>query len=45
MTKQEIAALVEILSRFPLTLAERLWVEALLNRLAQGAPQDGGDAA
>lgn len=33
MTKQELDALVSILGRCPLTPAEALWLQALLDRL------------
>jgi len=32
MTEQEIHALVELLNRVPLTQAERLWLQALIQR-------------
>jgi hypothetical protein len=33
MTKEELAALVEILNRCPVTGAERLWLQALIDKL------------
>ena len=33
MTEQEIAALVNLLNRVPMTQAEALWVNSLLERL------------
>ena len=35
MTQDEINALVELLNRLPMTMAERLWVSNLLQRLSQ----------
>lgn len=33
MTEQEINALTQLLQRLPMTLAEAMWVNALLERL------------
>lgn len=41
MTEQEAAALVQLLQRTPLTQAEALWVQALIERLTvRPAPQE-----
>jgi len=32
MTLQELQAIVELLNRTPMTQAERLWLQALINR-------------
>lgn len=37
MTKQELAALVQLLSRLALTQAEALWLQALIDRLGKQA--------
>lgn len=37
MTEQEIQALVELLNRTPMTQAERLWVQALIQREVEQA--------
>ena len=34
MTPPELAALVELLNRIPMTAAEKLWCQALVERLA-----------
>lgn len=42
MTEQEIQALVELLNRAPMTQAERLWLQALIQReLAQAQKAQG----
>lgn len=33
MTTTELAALVEILNRYPTTAAEKLWLQALIDKL------------
>lgn len=35
ITAQELQALVELLNRSPMTAAERLWCQALIERLAK----------
>ena len=35
MTKDELIALVELLNRTPMTMAEKLFVQALVNKLEQ----------
>lgn len=35
LTTDELRALVELLERVPMTTAERLWVQALVNRMAE----------
>jgi hypothetical protein len=37
MSEEEIKALVEILNRAPVTVAERLWLQALIQRLLDAA--------
>mgnify|MGYP003646438743 FL=1 len=37
MTPPELAALVELLNRIPMTAAEKLWCQALVERLAKAA--------
>lgn len=37
MTEQEIQALVELLNRAPMTQAERLWLQALIQREVEQA--------
>jgi hypothetical protein len=32
MTKEELLALVELLNRTPMTQAEKLWLQSVLNR-------------
>jgi hypothetical protein len=34
MTQAELAAMVELLNRIPMTAAEKLWCQALVERLA-----------
>lgn len=40
MKPEQLAALVEILQRCPMTQAERLWVQALIDELAKPAPTE-----
>ena len=42
MTEQEIQALVEILNRAPVTQAERLWLQALIQRVLEQARKAKG---
>ena len=41
MTTPELAALVELLNRCPMTAAERLWCQALIERLAKSQSSGG----
>jgi hypothetical protein len=44
MTEQEWAAIIEILNRAPVTLAERQWLQALIDReLARSRAQPGNE--
>lgn len=51
MTPQELAALVELLNRCPMTAAERQWMQMVINRLvaegeaknAKPLPRPSGD--
>jgi hypothetical protein len=38
LTQAELAALVQILNRAPVSAAEKLWLVDILNRLAQTPP-------
>jgi hypothetical protein len=40
MTEQEAQAALQILNRTPMTLAEGLWWEALIDRLRQRPPTE-----
>ena len=40
MTTEEIQALAALLSKTPMTLAEQLWAQALINRLLAEATKD-----
>ena len=43
MTQDELNALVELLNRLPMTMPERLWVSALLQRLAPKPEEEISD--
>jgi hypothetical protein len=45
LTQDELAGLVELLNRMPMSTAEKLWLQIIINRLAaaiakQSAPVD-----
>lgn len=43
MTEEELAALVQLLNRIPVSNAERLWLQDLVKRLTPATPD--GDLA